>query len=187
MPAISLFSPAQNLGYVALIFGVAAFLQKQDYRLKALSAIESIVYVAHFFLLGNYPASGSALVSTLRNLTALRSRSPWWIAFFMILILGVGASFTKSMAGWLPVVASGLATVAIFRLNGIAMRLALLVCTLLWFVNNILSGSIGGTVLEAIIAITNMTTIYRLVTEQMRGHHAKHILDTAPQTIPVQP
>ena len=45
------------------------------------------------------------------------------------------------------------------------MRGVLLVCTLLWLVNNVLSGSVGGTVLEALIAMINLSTVARLVLE----------------------
>ena len=186
MQAVSFFSPAQIFGYVALVFGVAAFLQKRDQRLKALNAAESVAYVAHFLLLGNLPASGSALVATLRNLTSLKFRSSWLIAVFMTLTIAVGVAFTKNTTGWFPVVASSLATVAIFRLSGIAMRMTLLVCTILWLANNILSGSIGGTVLEAIIAVANTTTICRLVAEHVRTHHESHMGSPPPQALPVR-
>ncbi len=166
MIAASFASPAQIVGYVALVLGVAAFLQRCDTRLKVLISAESIAYVVHFILLGNYPASGSALVSCLRNLTSIKSRSPWWILVFIAVNVAIGLLFAKGFTGWLPVTASCLATVAVFRLQGIVFRLVLLVCTLLWLVNNILSGSIGGTVLEAIIAAINLTTITRMALER---------------------
>ena len=168
MIAGSFYSPAQILGYVALILGIAAFLQKSDTRLKVLIACESIAYVVHFILLGNYPASGSALVSCLRNLTSIKSRAPVWIAVFLAINLILGAVFAKSVTGWLPITASCLATVAVFRMSGIPMRAVLLVCTLLWLVNNILSGSVGGTLLEAVIALVNATTITGMIVQRRR-------------------
>ena len=42
------------------------------------------------------------------------------------------------------------------------MRLLLLVATLCWLTNNILSGSIGGTLLESTIAAVNTATTVRL-------------------------
>lgn len=165
----SLVSPAQLVGYVALVLGVSAFLQKSDTKLKVLIAGESIAYFVHFILLGNFTASGSAMISCLRNLISLKSRSPWWVAVFVVLNLIVGVLLAKHLVGWLPVVASCLATGAMFLLQGIFMRLVLLICTLLWLINNILSGSIGGTVLEALIAITNLSTIIRLASVRLIG------------------
>ena len=178
----SFFTAAQLVGYVALVLGVSAFLQKSDTRLKVLIAAESIAYVVHFILLGNYPASGSALVSCVRNLTSIKSRAAVWIAVFIAINVAIGVIFAKGLTGWLPITASCLATVAIFRMHGVAMRIVLLVCTLLWLVNNALSGSIGGTVLEALIAVVNLSTIIRLSVEHMRIRTT----ETVPQTLPVR-
>ena len=42
------------------------------------------------------------------------------------------------------------------------MRLVLLTSTSLWLANNILSRSVGGTVLESIIAAASISTIARM-------------------------
>ena len=47
------FSPAQLLGYLALVFGVSGFLQRDDRRLKLLLSAECFVLVGHFALLGD--------------------------------------------------------------------------------------------------------------------------------------
>lgn len=164
------FSPAQLLGYAALVLGVAAFSQKRDTRLKVLMSCESFVYVAHFILLVNFPAACSAGVSGVRMLVSLASRSPWWIGVFVSLNVALGWGFVRSASGWLPVVASCLATVGVFVLQGLPLRLVLLVCTLLWLMNNVLSGSVGGTVLEVLIALSNVTTMSRMAVERMAHH-----------------
>ena len=174
MIAGSCFSAAQLLGYVALVLGVAAFSQQSDVRLKVLMSLEGFVYVAHFILLGNYPASCSAGVSGVRMLVSLKSRSPWWIGVFFALNVALGVVFAKSAAGWLPVMASCLATVGVFMMHGLPLRLVLLVCTLLWLANNALSGSIGGTVLEAMIATVNLRTIIRMAIERKAREEGEH-------------
>jgi hypothetical protein len=45
------------------------------------------------------------------------------------------------------------------------MRLLMLCGTFLWIANNLIAGSIGGTALEAVIAVVNMTTIWRMARE----------------------
>ena len=42
------------------------------------------------------------------------------------------------------------------------MRLLMLLGTLLWLVNNLVVGSVGGSLLEATIALTNSWTLWRL-------------------------
>jgi hypothetical protein len=156
-------SPAQCVGYAAFLLGVSAFSQKQDRRLKVLNALECLAYAVHFTLLGNLPASSSALVSSVRSFLALRTRAPWLAAVIVAVNVALGFVFAHRAAGWLPILASSLATVAVFLMSGVPMRLVLLVSTLLWLANNILSGSIGGTLLEAVIAVVSVTTIWRLL------------------------
>lgn len=159
---MDVFSPAQWVGYAAFVLGIAAFLQKSDVRLKLLNAAETLAYTAHFAMLGNLPASASSFVSCGRSLLAMRFRSAWLAFVFIAVNVGVGAMVVTTWTGWLPVVGSSLTTVAVFLLQGIPMRLTILVATLLWLANNILSGSIGGTVLELFVALANITTILRM-------------------------
>jgi len=158
-----LLSPAQLAGYVAFVLGVTAFLQRDDRRLKFFLASECAAYVVHFILLGNPTAAASSAVSGGRTLITFWSRSRRLALLFMATYLVVGATLANSLAAWWPVVGSSLATWAVFRMHGIRMRLVMLVSTSMWLTNNILSGSVGGTLLEALIAIANVTTIARMV------------------------
>lgn len=156
------FSPAQCVGYVAFVLGVAAFLQRSDRRLKMFNAGQSFAYAAHFFLLDNLPACSSAAISGVRSATALYTRSAA-VAFALVAVnVAVGFIFAEGFMGWLPVFSSSVATVAVFTLYGIRLRLVLLACTAMWLAININSGSIGGTALESFIAVANLTTIFRL-------------------------
>jgi len=158
-----LFSPAQVVGYIAFILGIAAFVQKADRRLKVLLAAESLVYALHFFLLGNPTASATALISSFRSALTVRYRSLLLATAIVVVNLAVAFAVAKSAAGWLPVIGSCAATIAMFTMSGIPLRSVLLGSTLLWLANNILSGSIGGTLLESMIATINLSTMIRLV------------------------
>ena len=162
-PRMGLFSPAQVVGYLALALGITAFLQKSDQRLKFFNASQGLFYALHFVLLGNLPASASSLLSSLRSFLALRYRS-WLLGAAIIGVnVGLGAAFAKNAAGWLPVIGSCIATMAIFTMKGVPFRCVLLTSTLLWLANNIISGSIGGTLLEVANAIINIWTMIRMV------------------------
>jgi hypothetical protein len=158
------FSPAQLAGYIALALGITAFLQKHDDRLKFFNATQGLFYALHVVLLGNLPAGSSSLLSSLRSFLSLRFRSLLLGAVFIAANLALGAALAANKAGWLPVIASCIATVAIFTLRGIPFRCVLLASTLLWLANNILTGSIGGTILELANALINLTTMLRMLT-----------------------
>jgi hypothetical protein len=159
---MEIFSTAQIAGYFALVLGVTAFLQRNDRRLKFFNAVQSLVYGVHFVLLGHMPACASSLVSAARSFLALRYRSIWLGAAIVVVNLGLGAMFVTNRAGWLPVIGSCIATYAIFTMKGIPFRLVLLSSTLLWLANNIITRSIGGTMLEVANATINISTMLRM-------------------------
>jgi hypothetical protein len=162
MPISSFFEPAQLLGYLAFALGLACFAQTDDRRFKLFMALECLSYALHFALLGQPTAVASSLVSLGRSVAAIRSRSPWVAGFFIALSLGLGAWLQTGWLSLLPIAASCIGTTALFFLQGVRMRLLMLVGTLLWLVNNLVVGSIGGSLLEATIALTNGWTIWRL-------------------------
>ena len=158
-------SPAQLVGYLALVLGVSAFLQRQDRRLKVLLVGECLAYVAHFALLGASSAASSALVSAVRMGLSIRFRSAWLAAATIAVNVALALALSTHGVGWVPVVGSSLGSVAVFTMRGIPMRLVLLVSTACWLLNNVLAGSVGGTVLESLIAAASITTIVRLALE----------------------
>jgi len=75
----------------------------------------------------------------------------------------VGCFTATTTMGWLLILFNGISTYAAFCLRGVPMRLCFLASTAAWLVNNLLSGSIGGTMLETCIAIANIATVVNLL------------------------
>lgn len=175
-----LLSPAQVAGYLAFVLGVTAFLQRNDRRLKLFLVSECVVYLAHFTLLGNPTAAAASGLSAVRTTASLRYRSRRLAVAVMITYLALGALLSRSAVGWLPVVGSCLGTWGLFTQHGIRMRLLVLASTFLWLANNVISGSVGGTLLEALIATASITTIVRMALEKRRGEPER--ADAAPPT-----
>lgn len=155
-------APAQWLGYLAFVFGVGCFLQRDDRRFKAFMAAECLCYMLHFALLGEATAVASSGLSLARSLVAMRTHSPWAAAGFIAAGLALGGALAGSALAWLPIASSCIGTAALFLLRGLRMRVLMLIGTLVWVANNVLVGSIGGTLLELVVAATNGFTIWRL-------------------------
>lgn len=156
------FSLSQCVGYIAFVLGVIAFIQKKDRPLKFYVGLESLAYTVHFFLLGNTPAAASALITSGRSFVAMKTRSLSLAIIVIIANVSVGFALAGHGTGWIPVIGSCIATYAVFTMRGIPMRLAILSSTFCWLANNIISGSIGGTLLEAVIATVNTYTIVQM-------------------------
>ncbi|GAB2879270.1 YgjV family protein [Uliginosibacterium flavum] len=152
----------QLFGYVAFVLGVSSFLQKNDRHFKLYMFGECIAYVVHFWLLGNPAAMASSAISATRSVLSLYTRSLWVVAAVISVNLLIGVSVAEHWWNWFPLIASCIGTLALFLLHGIRMRVVMLLGTALWIVNNILSGSIGGTALEFVILAVNSHTIWRM-------------------------
>ncbi len=173
------FSFSQALGYCAFVFGIAALMQRVEWKLKALMSLETLAYLAHFAMLGNTAAAASAAVSCTRSVLSIRYRSKALGAIFIGLHITTAFFFVHDAWGLLPVVGSCVATWAFFATSGVRMRLLIMFCTCMWLINNIHSGSIGGTGLETFMLLTNALTIRRLMADKQRNAMPAQ---TAPQS-----
>lgn len=172
------FSVAQLFGYLAFVIGVAAFWQRDDRRLRYLVTGLSLTYTVHFTLLGNPAAAAGSGISAVRTLLTLYTRSPWVAGLVVLSNIVFGLAVASSWQHLLPLAGSIIGTLAMFFLDGIALRLTLLSGTALWLTNNILSGSIGGAALETLIGLTNTVTIARMLLARRR---ALRTTDLAPR------
>lgn len=164
----AVFSLAQLVGYLAFVLGAAAFLQRDDRRLRFLVMALSLAYSLHFTLLGNPAAAASSLITAARSWLSMHTRSIRVALAIVAVNIVAGAALVTQWQHLLPLAGSVVGTLAMFLLSGIRLRLALLCGTALWLANNLLSGSIGGSALEMMIGLANMTTITRMWAEQNR-------------------
>ena len=163
------FSTAQIFGHAALILSMVTFSRKHDGRFKVWLTVQNLVYAIHFFLMGNLAAMAGTTLSATRNLLSLRTRSMTVALILLVAKLLLGFWVIKAAWNVIPLIATAIATISMFRLDGLPLRYSILCCTLLWLVNNILTGSIIGTVMESMISVMSSVTIYRLHRETASG------------------
>lgn len=156
------FSLAQLTGYLAFAIGIYSFLQKNDRRLKATIGAQAFSYAVHFLLLSSPVAAAASLVTSVRAVISLYTRSSWVAVAILATSVALGVVTADGAVGILPVLASCAGTTAFFWFEGIPMRLILLGATACWLANNIILGSIGGTLLELFLGAVNAWTCYRL-------------------------
>ncbi|EGS1995411.1 YgjV family protein [Vibrio vulnificus] len=153
---------AQALGFLSFGLGISTFYQKHDRHLKILMLVFNLNHLLHFLLLGSMLSALSALLSALRTTTSIFTSSKWVAAIFILIGIVSGLGMAEHWWELWPIVGTVIGTYSLFVLSGIRMRIGFLAGATCWLINNILVGSIGGTLLEMTVIIINLITIYRL-------------------------
>ncbi|WP_104203880.1 YgjV family protein [Billgrantia saliphila] len=153
----------QAVSLVALALCIVAFASKRDDRLFVLLLFANVAFAAQFALFESWVAAGISALIVLRIALVRRyPRNRTIMAGMLIATLAV-ATLTWSGPRDIPALAAGLlGTYGMFMLRGIPMRIALAVAALCWVASNVLAGSIGGTIAESLIFLTNVITMLRL-------------------------
>ncbi|EGQ7818735.1 YgjV family protein [Vibrio parahaemolyticus] len=157
---------AQALGFISFSLGFSVFYQKNDRHLKILMLIFNLNHLLHFLLLGSMVSALSALLSALRTTTAIFVSSKRVAAVFIVISLVSGFWVAEQWRDLWPIIGTVIGTYSVFCLSGIRMRIGFLLGASCWLTNNILVGSIGGTLLEMTVIVMNLLTIYRLHRQQ---------------------
>ncbi len=159
---------AQALGFVSFALGISTFCQKNDKRLKVTMLIFNLNHLLHFVLLGAIPAAVGAALSCLRTGTSIITSSKQVALFFILISVITGWLVFETWVDLLPIVGTMIGTYSLFCLSGIKMRLAFLLGASCWLANNVIVGSIGGSLLEVTVITTNISTIYGLYSQKSK-------------------
>lgn len=154
----------QLCGLVALVICVVAFASKNDDRLLVLLISANVAFALQFVFFESWTAAALTVLVIVRIVLARRYLGSKAVMAGVLLASGIAAALTwQSWVDMLPLAAMVLGTVGMFLMRGIAMRVFLGLAAFAWMLNNLLIGTIGGTLAEGLIVVTNIITIIRLV------------------------
>ena len=142
---------AQMAGWLAAAAAIIAMLQKSDLRLKQGLIIHTVLYGIHFALLGLPTAVISCVIALAR---------------ISLSIYATALAVSRSTVEILPLAASVVLTLSLFRFDGIKLRLGLLGGSVLWLIHNIYVQSWGGICLEACFCLSTLWGLWTMVQEQ---------------------
>lgn len=159
----------QVVSLVALGLCIAGFASKQDDRLMLLLISANVAFALQFALFGSWTAAVLSLLVIGRIMLARHYLGSWKIMVAVLAVNLVAAVLTwRSPVDYFAIAAAVFGTVGMFMLRGIPMRLMLAAAAIAWMLNNIFIGSIGGTLAEGMVVVTNFITIYRLARMKRR-------------------
>ena len=155
---------AQMAGWLAAAAAIIAMLQKSDLRLKQGLIIHTVLYRIHFALLGLPTAVISCVIALARISLSIYTRSLLCAAVLIIISVATALAVSRSTVEILPLAASVVLTLSLFRFDGIKLRL--LAGAVLWLIHNIYVQSWGGICLEACFCLSTLWGLWTMVQEQ---------------------
>lgn len=153
---------AQALGMFGFAVGASAFLHRDGQRFRLHLMMFQFIMCGHFVMMNAMVAAFGSGISAIRSYSSTKTQSTTVMLFFIILIWGMGLPQLEYTYELLPILSSTIATLALFKFQGLTMRLLMLMSSCCWLVNNLLMGSIGATLMEILFIGVNCTTILRL-------------------------
>ncbi|WP_144822395.1 YgjV family protein [Marinobacter piscensis] len=159
----------QLVSLVALGLCIVGFASKRDDRLMLLLISANVAFALQFALFGSWTAAILSLLVIGRIMLARRYVGSWRVLLAVLAVNLIAAVLTwQSAVDIFAIAAAVFGSVGMFMLRGIPMRLMLAAAAVAWMLNNIAIGSIGGTLAEAMVLVTNFITIYRLARMKRR-------------------
>jgi hypothetical protein len=152
----------QIIGIVAFLIGATAFLHQDGHKFRLHLTVFQMVLCSHFILMGAVTAAIGCGISALRSYASTRTQSSIVMCFFIGLLWVMGLPNVEHSYEVLTIFGASVATWSLFKAQGIHMRLLILFNSFCWLTNNLLLGSIGGTMMEATFIIVNAVTIYKM-------------------------
>ncbi|MGD8710558.1 MAG: YgjV family protein [Ectothiorhodospiraceae bacterium] len=160
---------AQAVSLIAPGLCVLAFADKRDSRLFSILLLANVAFAAQFALFGSWAAAGITLLIVVRLILVRRFRgSAPVMAGMLLATVAVGWLTWNRPLDATALAAGVLGTYGMFMLQGVAMRVVLAGAALCWVLNNLLIGSVGGTLAESLVLVTNAITIVRLIRDRRR-------------------
>lgn len=157
---------AQTTGWLAAAAAILAMLQKSDLRLKQGLIIHTVLYGFHFALLGLPTAVVSCAIALARITLSIYTRSLLCAVILIMISIALAFALSRSTVEILPLTASAVLTLALFRFEGIKLRLGLLAGSVLWLIHNLYVQSWGGICLETCFCLSTLWGLWTIVREQ---------------------
>ncbi len=139
----------QSIGIIGFIISAISFAQKDDRKMKNILGASSVLVAVAYYMIGAMTGAGAIMVSAVRNFVAAQGfKSKFIYPFFMIVCLVVGYYTYQTPYDCLSIVGAMCATTALFKFEGIPMRLLMIVSCSLWFTYDVISSAIGPMMME---------------------------------------
>ncbi|KJR97561.1 MAG: membrane protein [Desulfobulbaceae bacterium BRH_c16a] len=158
---MSLFIISQILVGIAICTDILSFQFKEKTRIVACLLVSCVLISIHFMLLEHWTAACLGLLAATRFAASLFSTSKRLMGIFVLATLILAAVSYEGILSILACTGGIFGTVASFCKEDKQLRQLMLIATSLWLVHNVLAGSPGAVVMEALFIGSNLVGYFR--------------------------
>lgn len=155
------FLLSQILIGIAICTDTISFQFKDRKKIVACLLVSCILISVHFMLLDHWTAAGLGLIAAVRFATSLFSTSKRLMGIFLAATIAVSIFTYSGLLSILGCAGGLFGTAASFCKEDKLLRQLMLIGTSLWIVHNILAGSPGAVLMEAIFISSNLVGYFR--------------------------
>jgi hypothetical protein len=160
----------QIVSLIALGLFIAGFANKDDRKLLLILIAANVAIAVQFALLESWVASAMTCIVILRIMLVRKYHRNLYLMSGLLGLTAVTTLVTWHGVSDIPALIAGvLGTIGMFAFRGSVLRWWLFVAAFFWVLSNIVAGSIGGVIAEALVMATNLVTIWRLATDKRRA------------------
>ena len=153
----------QLTGFSAMIVIIFAYLQKDDYNVKKLMLLSTLLWGTHFYLLGMYSGLAANAIWVVRFFLSVKFwRNKNAFIFVVLLTIWVAYFTVNGIWSFIPVIASIVWAFSYFFLENLKLRFAMLFNSFLWVAYHSYVGSLTWMMNDILTQSLLIFTIYRM-------------------------
>lgn len=158
---MSLFVISQILVGIAICTDILSFQFKEKKKIVACLLFSCILISIHFVLLDHWTAACLGLLAATRFTVSLFSTSKKLMVFFVLTTIVLTAVSYEGLLSILAGTGGVFGTMASFCREDKHLRQLMLIGTSLWLIHNVLAGSPGAVLMEALFISSNLVGYFR--------------------------
>ncbi len=113
--------------------------------------------------MGAVTAAFGCGISAMRSYASSKTQSGYVMWFFITMLWVLGVPNIHNNYELLTIFGASIATWGLFKTQAVKLRCLMLFNSLCWLTNNLLLGSIGGTLMELTFIAVNLFTISNMI------------------------
>jgi hypothetical protein len=152
----------QLIGLLAFCILVLSFYKKDTKTILVYQTTSNLIYFIHYLLLGGLTGAFISLMSVIRNIVFIKTKSKIIIPIFILLYLIITIIFYESIYSILPMIANSCYLIFITFNTKKHLLIGEVMSATLWVIYSIFVLSYTEIITESILIVSNVIQLIRL-------------------------